>query len=146
MKWKLELPGKGVSSPIVVGDKVFVTAYSGYGVERGEGTIDDLKRHLICVDRNSGKILWNKSVESKVKEDPYSGAGVPAHGYASHTPVSDGERVFVFYGKSGVVAYDLDGKELWQKSVGTESGRMRWGSAASPIVHEDLVIVNASDE
>lgn len=146
LKWKLELPGKGVSSPIVVGDKVFVTCYSGYGITRGEGSIDDLKRHLICVDRKSGQIAWKKTVDSVAQEDPYTGAGVPAHGYASHTPVSDGERVYVFYGKSGVVAYDLDGEKLWQKSVGTDSGQRRWGSAASPIIHGDIVIVNAADE
>jgi len=146
LKWKLDLPGKGVSSPIVVGDKVFVTCYSGYGVTRGEGKVGDLKRHLLCVDRKSGEQLWRKSVDSVSKEDPYSGAGVPAHGYASHTPVSDGERVYVFYGKSGVVAYDLEGEQLWQKSAGTNSGRKRWGSASSPIIHGDLVIVNASDE
>lgn len=146
LKWKLKLPGKGVSSPIVVGDKVFVTCYSGYGIERDEGSVEDLKRHLVCVDRTSGEIVWEKTVDSVSEEDPYTGAGVPAHGYASHTPVSDGERVFVFYGKSGVVAYDLDGEKLWQQSVGTDSGRRRWGSAASPILHDDLVIVNASDE
>lgn len=146
LKWKLELPGKGVSSPIVVGDKVFVTCYSGYGITRGEGSIDDLKRHLLCIDRKSGQTAWQRTVDSVPEEDPYSGAGVPAHGYASHTPVSDGERVYVFYGKSGVVAYDLSGEKLWQKSVGTDSGRRQWGSAASPIIHGDLVIVNASDE
>ena len=146
LKWKLELPGKGVSSPIVVGDKVFVTCYSGYGITRGEGSIEDLKRHLLCVDRKSGQIVWQKTVDSVPEEDPYTGAGVPAHGYASQTPVSDGERVYTFFGKSGVVAYDLDGEKLWQKSVGTDSGRQHWGSAASPIIYGDLVIVNASDE
>ena len=108
LKWKLELPGKGVSSPIIVGDKVFVTAYSGYGVTRGEGSVEDLKRHLLCVDRKSGEQLWEKTVDSVSQEDSYSGRGIPTHGYASHTPVSDGERVYVFFGKSGVVAYDLD--------------------------------------
>src|SRR5690606_22994436 len=56
------------------------------------------------------------------------------------------ERVYVFFGKSGVLAFDLEGNQLWQASVGSESGAMRWGSAASPIVHGDMVIVNASDE
>ena len=142
--WKTELPGPGSSSPIVVGDKVFVTCYSGYGEDGGN--VDDLVRHLVCVDRNSGDVLWRKETPSTAREDAYRGAGVPAHGYSSSTPTSDGERVFVFYGKSGVIAYDLDGNQLWDKNVGTESGRMRWGSGASPILHGDLVIVNASDE
>src|SRR5207244_2311670 len=68
------------------------------------------------------------------------------HGYASATPVTDGERVFVFFGKSGVLAFDMDGKQLWHKSVGTGTDRMGWGSAASPILYKDLVIVNAAIE
>ncbi len=147
LKWKTELPGPGASSPIVVGDKVFLTCYSGYGVDRDDpGNIEDLQRHLVCANRYSGDILWTKTVDAVQPEDPYSGAGVPSHGYASHTPVSDGERVYAFFGKSGVYAYDLEGNELWHQSVGTESGAMRWGSAASPILDGDRVIVNASDE
>lgn len=146
LKWKLKLPGRGVSSPIVVGDKVFVTCYSGYGVPGGSEDIKDLKRHLVCLDRASGKELWRRSVDGVAFEDPYRGMGVPAHGYASHTPVCDGTNVFCFYGKAGVVAYDLAGKKLWHKHVGKESGRQEWGSAASPIEFADLVIVNASDE
>jgi outer membrane protein assembly factor BamB len=147
MKWKLDLPGRGVSSPIVVGDRVFVTCYSGYGVAGAEdATIEELKRHLVCVDRTSGEIAWTATEAATMPEDEYSGMGVPAHGYASHTPTSDGERVYAFFGKSGVFAYDLDGNRLWQKEVGKESGRMRWGSASSPILHDGILIVLASDE
>ena len=147
LKWKLDLPGRGVSSPIVIGDRVFVTCYSGYGMGRDDGgSIEDLKRHLVCVDRNNGEILWNSTVDAIQPEDPYNPPGVTAHGYASHTPVSDGENVYVFFGKSGVLAFDMDGNQLWQQNVGMESGRQRWGSAASPVLFEDLVIVNASDE
>lgn len=147
LKWSIDLPGRGVSSPIVVGDKVFVTCYSGYGMGRdGDGAMEDLQRHLVCVDRTSGDVVWQKTVDAVLPEDPYSGAGVPSHGYASHTPVSDGERVYVFFGKTGVLAFDLEGNQLWQTSVGTESGQQRWGSAASPILSGDQVIVNASEE
>ncbi len=93
LKWKIALPGAGVSCPIVVGDKVFVTCYSGYGVSREElGSAKDLKRHLVCIDRATGKTLWEKVVPSTVEEDPYEGMGVPQHGYASHTPTSDGRK------------------------------------------------------
>jgi outer membrane protein assembly factor BamB len=147
VKWKTELPGAGVSSPIIVGDRVFVTCYSGYGVDRqNPGDIQDLKRHLVCVSRADGKILWTKTVDAVQPEDPFTGMGVPAHGYASHTPVSDGENVYVFFGKSGVLAFDMEGNQLWQTSVGTDSDPKRWGSASSPIVHGDLVIVVASAE
>ena len=71
---------------------------------------------------------------------------MPSHGYASHTPVSDGERVYVFFGKTGVLAFDLDGNQLWQVSVGTESDRRRWGSSSSPILFNSTLIVTASPE
>ncbi len=147
VKWKVELPGAGVSSPIVVGDRVYVTCYSGYGLDRqNPGDINDLTRHLVCVDRESGKILWDKSVKAALPEDPFSGIGVPAHGYASHTPVSDGENVYVFFGKSGALAFDKEGNRLWQTNVGSGSDDKRWGSSSSPILHDDLLIVTASAE
>lgn len=142
--WHVELPGDGVSSPIVVGDRVFVTAYSGYGPDGGSQI--DLVRHLVCLDRHTGKTLWSRRVEAVLPEDPYSGMGVPSHGYASHTPASDGKRVYAFFGKSGVHAYDLDGTSLWQRSVGTDSDPRRWGSASSPIVVGDVVVVTAGPE
>ena len=147
LKWKIALPGSGVSCPIVVGDKVFVTCYSGYGVTREQlGSAKDLKRHLVCIDRATGKTVWEKSVPSTVEEDPYEGMGVPQHGYASHTPTSDGKNVYVFFGKSGVLAFDLNGTQLWQTSVGTSSDDRAWGSSSSPIVVEDLLVVPAGPE
>jgi outer membrane protein assembly factor BamB len=147
LAWKTELPGAGVSSPIVVGDRVFITCYSGYGLQRNNpGDIKNLKRHLVCLDATSGKKIWQQDVAAVLPEDPYSGIGVTAHGYASHTPVSDGKLVFAFYGKSGVYAYDLDGKELWNSNVGKESDPWKWGTSSSPVVHGDLVIVTASAE
>ena len=145
MKWKVELPGRGVSCPIIVGDKIFVTCYSGYGGDLGDD-IEKLKRHLVCVDRATGKIVWDKSVKAEMPEDRWSGMGVPAHGYASHTPTSDGTHVFVFFGKTGVLAFDMDGNQKWKVNVGKESNDREWGSSSSPILHKDTVIVTASDE
>ncbi len=146
LKWKLELPGAGSSSPIVLGERVFVTCYSGYGVgEVSNGEIESLERHLVCVNRQDGKVLWSKVVASETREDQYEGY-LKEHGYASGTPVTDGERVYVFYGKSGVIAYDLQGEEQWRTSVGTDSSNRQWGSGASLILHQNLVVVNASEE
>ena len=144
LKWKADLPGKGSSSPIVLGDRIFVTCYSGYGEAAG-GDAAQLARHLVCVEKSSGKILWTKTVKNSAEEDRYQGF-ITEHGYASGTPFTDGERVFAFFGKSGVFAYDLEGNELWNVGVGTSSSNRRWGSAASLIVHGDSVIVNASEE
>ena len=140
--WKTELPGAGTSSPIFVGKHIFLTAYTGYNVPgQPQGAQEDLKRHVLCLDRATGKIMWLKDVPSKLPEQDKIRDG---HGYASATPASDGKHVFTFFGKSGVFAMDLAGKILWQADVG--DGLNEWGSAASPILHGNLVIVNASVE
>lgn len=145
--WKTRLPGPGASSPIIVDGKVFVTCYSGYGLDlKNPGDIENLVRHLICIDLETGGKLWQRDVKVSLPEDPYEGTGVSSHGYASHTPVSDGKRVFAFFGKSGVHAFDLNGNKLWQAEVGKESDPPRWGSASSPIVCRNTVIVTASAE
>ena len=144
LRWKVELPGEGVSCPIVIGDKLFITAYSGYGAEGG--TQLDLVRHVLCFDAKTGKEIWRKEIEAVLPEDAYSGMGVPSHGYASHTPASDGERVYAFFGKSGVKAFDLDGNQLWERSVGTDSDPRRWGSSSSPLVVDGVVVVVAGPE
>lgn len=147
LSWKTELPGPGASSPIVIGKKAFVTCYSGYGLTKeNPGEIENLVRHLVCVDLETGKKIWQKDVKVVMPEDPYTGIGVTAHGYASHTPVSDGKNIYAFFGKSGVHAYDLDGNKLWNAEVGKESDPTKWGSSSSPIIHENTVIVTASAE
>ncbi len=134
--WKAELPGSGTSSPIIVGDRVFVACYTGDGSDAGE-----LKRQLVCVDRRTGRVAWNRTVGSELPEQEKIRE---EHGYASSTPACDGERVVAFFGKSGVFAFDLDGRQLWHAHVG--SRLHGWGSAASPVIVGDLVIVNASVE
>lgn len=147
LAWKTELPGPGASSPIIIGDKAFVTCYSGYGVDKDSvGEMEDLMRHLVCVDLKSGKKLWQADVKAALPEDPYDGAGIPAHGYASHTPVSDGTHVYAFFGKGGVHAFDLNGKKIWEAKVGMESDPRKWGSSSSPVVYKDTVIVVAAAE
>ncbi|MEX0938917.1 MAG: PQQ-binding-like beta-propeller repeat protein [Pirellulales bacterium] len=141
VQWTQRLPGYGASSPIVVGDRIYVTGYSGYGAEQGsQGSAADLQRHLACYNLADGQEMFNIAVQPKVQENEYSGF-LNLHGYASSTPASDGERLYVFFGASGVYAFSLDGQQLWQQSVG--DGTHGWGSASSPVVVGDLVIVNA---
>jgi outer membrane protein assembly factor BamB len=147
LAWKTEMPGPGASSPIIIDGKAFVTCYSGYGLTKDNpGEIENLVRHLVCVDLASGKKLWQKDVKAVMPEDPYAGIGVTAHGYASHTPVSDGKNIYTFFGKGGVHAFDMDGNELWNANAGKESDPTKWGSSSSPIVHNNTVIVTASAE
>lgn len=146
LKWKVALPGPGSSSPIIVGERIFVTCYSGYGVDKeNPGDIENLRRHLVCVDAGSGKILWDESIAAVQPELPFKGQ-LQQHGYAASTPASDGERVYAFGGKNGVFAFDLEGNLIWQRDVGTDSDKMKWGSAGSVTLYNDLVIINAWDE
>lgn len=145
MKWKLDLPGPGSSSPIVWNGKVFVTCYSGYGAGDANAKLSDLVRHLLCIDLHTGQILWSADEPTLGKEDPYEGY-LPEHGYASSTPTTDGERIYCFYGKNGVYAYDFSGKRLWSAPTGTGSSKLVWGSAGSPVLYSGLLYVNAGDE
>lgn len=146
VRWKTPLPGRGASSPITLGDRIFLTCYSGYGMdEDNPGSLQDLTRHILCVGRADGNVLWEKTVKALLPEQQYQGFAA-LHGYASSTPVTDGEAVYAFFGRSGVYAYSLDGEPLWHTVVGEGLHSHGWGSGASPIVHGDLVIVNASVE
>ncbi len=145
--WKTKLPGAGSSSPVLTEKYIFLTTYSGYGEDKSNaGNMAQLKRSLVCINRDDGKIVWTRDVAAVQPEDRYQGMGVPEHGYATNSPVTDGQIVFAFFGKSGVLAFDLEGNQLWKVSVGTESGDRGWGTAASLMLYKDLLIVNAAEE
>ncbi|QEG25238.1 outer membrane protein assembly factor BamB family protein [Mariniblastus fucicola] len=135
--WKLELPGSGSSSPVVVGDRVFVTCFNE--------SKKSFSRFVVCADKKTGQQLWSKEVPVDYLEDSYRGY-IQEHGYASNTPVSDGEMLYVFFGKGGVYALDLEGNIKWNTIVGEQSSNRQWGSGASLLLHKNIVVVNASDE
>lgn len=141
--WKTPLPGPGASSPITLGKHVFLTCYSGYGLEPAQGDQKDLVRHLLCLDRTNGQVVWHKQFQPKLPEHKYEGEG-SYHGYAASTPTTDGQRLYVFFGKSGVYCFDLAGNQLWNADVGEDING--WGSGCSPVLHGDLVLINASVE
>ncbi|MCH8828305.1 MAG: PQQ-like beta-propeller repeat protein [Planctomycetes bacterium] len=144
LAWRTPLPGAGTSSPIVLGKKIFLTCYSGYGQDRqNPGEMKDLKRYVVCLDRQTGKILWQKGFKSDGNESRYRGNGA-RHGYSSSTPTTDGKQLYVFFGKEGVYCFDLEGKQIWHTSVGTRT--RGWGSANSPVLYENVLIINASVE
>lgn len=144
--WKTALPGAGTSSPVVVGERVYLTSYSGYGLSVDEpGDMDKLMRHVVCVDRASGKIIWSKDFKPSLPESEYSGGNNTWHGYASSTPVADDANLYVFFGRSGVYCLKLaDGSEVWHADVGDKTNG--WGSGNSPVLFENLLIVNAAVE
>ncbi len=138
--WKTELPGFGASSPIVLDDRLYVTCYSGYGIDqKNPGQMEDLLLHVVCLS-DDGNIVWDQRVQPKLPESER----VRDHGYAGPTPATDGKHLFVFFGRSGVFKFDLEGKQCWQADVGEDTHS--WGCGTSPVLFGDLVIVNASVE
>jgi outer membrane protein assembly factor BamB len=118
------LPGPGNSSPVVWGDRVFLTQ----ALDKGR------RRAVLCFDRGTGKVLWQRETPYKEEEPTHD-----TNPYCSATPVTDGERVIASLGSAGLVCYDFAGKELWRKDV----GKMLhvWGNASSPILYKELAIL-----
>ena len=141
--WRCKLPGPGSSSPVIFGNRVFITSFSG--VKEGSQDTSKLVRHVLCIDKKNGTVIWKDDVDASLPEDPYRGF-LTEHGYASNTPVVASNKLFVYLGKSGVHSYNLDGKKLWQKNLGTGSTSRKWGSAASPIFFNNILIVSAAEE
>ena len=142
--WKTDLPGRGDSSPITFGDRIFLTCFRGYGENHLDpGDMNRLERLVVCINRADGKIRWQKTVPSTLPEQPYT-SRMHWHGYATSTPAADKDRLYAFFGKSGVFAFDHDGKPLWHANVGSKF--QGWGSAASLVLYKNLVIVNACSE
>ncbi len=128
LKWRVELPEPGNSSPIVVGERIFLTL----GKEKGASCC------LLCFNTKDGSLRWEKEVNYGKVDLTHQ-----TNPYCSASPVSDGERVYAWYGNAGLFAYDLDGKELWKSDLGTDYAHI-WGSnAGSPVIHGDAVIISA---
>jgi len=153
--WKKPLPGRGWSSPVVWGQRVFATSVlsdSALPEQRKGLYIQDLDgkvqpgehRFLVtCLDFQTGKTLWQHEAHKGVP-------AVPIHiknSYASETPVCDGERLYAYFGNLGLFCYNLEGKQLWSLKLPVYKTRMGWGTAASPIAHEGRVyLVNDNEE
>jgi outer membrane protein assembly factor BamB len=153
--WKAEVPGRGWSSPVVASGKVFLTAtVSGapeeepkkglyFGGNRDKPGSAVHRWMVFCLDLESGKLLWEKMAHQ----------GVPAfthhlkNTFASETPVTDGERLYVHFGNLGLFAYDLEGRPLWSRRWESVKTRYGWGTASSPALHGGrLFVVNDNEE
>jgi outer membrane protein assembly factor BamB len=124
VKWRVALPEPGNSTPVVWGDRVFVTQAVGE------------RRTLMCFARADGKLLWQSGVTTKEKEPTHA-----TNPYCSASPVTDGERVIVSFASDGLVCYDFDGKELWKRD---DLGRQIhiWGNGSSPVIHGEWCFLN----
>lgn len=138
VKWKVALPDQGNSTPVVWGDKVFVTQAAdktAWPPKNNAGPASAETRMLLCFRRSDGKELWRAKVEYKPKESTHG-----TNPFCSASPATDGKRVVVSHGSAGVYCYDLDGNELWRRDLG--AAEHIWGNAASPVLYKDLVILN----
>ena len=152
--WTTAVPGTGWSSPVVWNDAILMTsvvrpaegepARPGLYLGGERGTPRDLHRWMLyAVDWNTGNIRWEREVYASVP-------GAPRHlknSYASETPVTDGERVYAYFGQIGIFAFDMEGTPLWSQQWEPFRTRNGWGTAASPVLHNDrLYIVNDNDD
>src|SRR5713101_2106453 len=154
IRWKTALPGKGHSTPIVWGERIFLTTAIPYGeavkprFPNRPGAHDNLaltQHHefvVLAVSRSDGKILWQQCVH---KELPHE-AGHISGSVASASPVTDGEHVFAFFGSRGLYCLDTNGQLLWKKNLGEMHTKHGHGEGSSPVLHGESVIVNWDHE
>lgn len=153
--WRVDVLGRGWSSPIVWGNRAFLTtvASEGHVEEAKKGlylggdrnTPSSAVHHWIvyCFNWDTGKIMWQKTVHEGKPAQPVHIKNT----YASETPVTDGQRVYCYFGNVGVFCFDFEGNELWRRRLDPAKIRNNWGTAASPVLHGDrLFIVNDNDE
>ena len=127
--WKVKLKGEGQSSVVNWGDRLFLTS----ATEKGA------KRWVHCLDRKSGKLLWEREVACAAPEQIHK-----MNTWATPTCATDGERVVAFFGPGGIHCFSMDGKPMWQRNLGEFPGT--WGIGSSPIIEGNLVIQNCDAE
>jgi outer membrane protein assembly factor BamB len=153
--WKADVPGRGWSSPVVWGDRVYLTAVEsdaknppprkGLYISDLSGKVPEGEHRWFvhCLDARAGKSLWKREA---FKGKP-AGTTHIKNSLASETPVTDGGRVYAYFGNVGLACYDRDGKPLWSQKWQARKTRMGWGTAASPALAGDrLFVVNDNEE
>jgi outer membrane protein assembly factor BamB len=159
IKWKTAIPGRGFSSPVIWKDRIFLTTavpVAGEGQKPpsgdgpmarsfgSEGVQPDHRFEVMCLDKKSGKVLWQKTARTAA---PHEGYHRKYGSFASNSPVTDGKIVVAFFGSRGVFTYDLNGKLLWQKDLGLQMKmRNAFGEGTAPVLHGDALILNNDAE
>jgi outer membrane protein assembly factor BamB len=154
IRWKISLPGKGHSSPIVYDDRVYVTAAAPVGEaqkpvhDSAPGVHDSLpvththQYMVLAINRRSGHVLWKKVVREEWPHEGGHNTGSPV----SNSPVTDGEFVYAFFGSRGLYCLDTNGVVKWQKQLGKMQTLHAHGEGSSPVLHGDTLIVNWDHE
>ena len=156
IKWKADIPGRGHSSPVIWGDKIFVTTAikSGPpdpppapGAKPPFVTSGPQAEHsfdVICLDRKTGKILWQRTATKAVPHEGYHGT---YGSFASNSPVTDGKNVYAFFGSRGMYCYDMEGNLVWKKDFGVQmKTRMSFGEGMAPVISGDRLILVVDSE
>jgi outer membrane protein assembly factor BamB len=136
VRFKVEIPGRGLSTPIVWGDLVFVTA----AVPAAQAGAQSFQ--ALAYQRADGKLRWKATLR---EESPHEGTHQDGS-YASGSALTDGERFYAFFGSRGLYCLDLSGRKLWEKDLGRMSIKMGFGEGASPALHGDRLVVNWDHE
>ncbi len=154
VRWKKALPGKGHSTPVVWGNRVFVTTAVPFGEavepkpDTAPGAHDNslVTRHhrfvVLAVDRRDGTILWRRTVREEL---PHEG-GHFTGSLASASPVTDGEHLFAYFGSRGLYCFDMDGTRIWKRDFGTMQSKHAHGEGSSPALLGDTLVVNWDHE
>jgi outer membrane protein assembly factor BamB len=163
IKWKTEIQGRGFSTPIIWGDKMFLTTaipvgkiapppaesqstqpQRGRGPGGGAGPLVDHKFDLICVDRKTGKIIWQKTAKLAT---PHEGYHHMYGSFASNSPITDGKFVYVSFGSRGIYCFDMNGKLIWEKDLGVKMKmRLQFGEGAAPAIDQERIFLNFDQE
>jgi outer membrane protein assembly factor BamB len=158
--WKVNVPGRGFSSPVIWGNKLFVTTAIPLGDAKapeatpnegggrrgaggGAGLGPTYSFRVMCFDRNSGKLLWDKEATKTAPHEGYHGR---YGSFASNTPVTDGKHLVAFYGSRGVYVYDLDGKLIWSKQFSPMTMRLSFGEGVAPVLDDNSLYLKFDQE
>jgi outer membrane protein assembly factor BamB len=138
VRWRTALPARGNSTPIVWGNRVFITQAveaRSTGPSTSKAPREGSRRSVLCLDRGNGKVLWESGVKAAADEPTHQD-----NPYCSGSPATDGERVIAWFGSPGLYAYDLDGKALWHRDLGEQ--RHIWGNGSSPVIEGNWCFLN----
>jgi len=146
VRWKVEIPGRGSSSPIVWGDRVYVTTAVPVGVAgdaqhapRGGQAQRGVHRFVVlAIDRKTGRTVWERVAR---EEEPHEAAHFQNGTWASGSAVTDGQTLFAYFESFGLYAYDLDGKLLWEKDLGDKRMRNQFGEGSTPALHGNTLVI-----
>ena len=188
VKWKVRIPGSGTSTPIILGERVFVTTAvlagkkkagappqepalkqadsppppapppppppgerarpggprSGQGGRgmRKEAPVEPYQFQIHCLDRATGKTIWQQTAIEQLPHESHH----QDHGFASHSPVTDGTHVYAYFGSRGIHCYTMEGKLVWSKSLGRMETRNAFGEGSSPLLTGDALVINWDHE